>query len=121
VDRPHERPPDDSHAPRVEGRLPPGRSSADRRARPPFGSFGESVAKASTQALASGSASDDSTYTSLEGQIAGLTAQRDALAAKIRAALQAAAFDKKALNEQDAKGWIDQAQKLIDQAEALAG
>ena len=51
--------------------------------------------------------------------IASLTAQRDALASQIRAALNAAAFDGQALNEQQAKGWIDQANTLIQQAKEL--
>ncbi len=86
----------------------------------PFGAFGESIAKASTAALSSGSASDDATYTSIEGTIGSLTSQRDALAGSIRAGLNAAAFNGQALNEQQAKGWIAQAQSLIDQASALA-
>ncbi len=87
----------------------------------PFGAFGESVWKASTRALGSGSAADDSTYTSIAGSIATLTTQRNALAVKIRNALNAAAFDHKALNERQAKGWIDDAQDLIEQAGTLAG
>jgi hypothetical protein len=86
----------------------------------PFGEFGESIAKASTKAVSSGSASDDALYTSIEGSIANLTSQRNTLAVKIRNGLSAAAFDKKALNEQQAKGWIDQARSLIDQAASLA-
>jgi hypothetical protein len=75
---------------------------------------------ASTKALASGSATDDSTDTSIEGQIASLTTQRDALAATIKAALDDAAFNGKILNELQARGWFSQAQGLIDQAHALA-
>ena len=81
----------------------------------------EETLTASTRALASGSAADDSTYTSIQGQIASLTSQRDALVAQIRSGLNAAQFDGKALNEQQAKAWISQAQSLIDQATALAG
>jgi hypothetical protein len=86
----------------------------------PFGEFAMETLKASTNALASGSASDDSTYTSVEGQIQSLTTQRDTLAAQIKAALNSAAFDGKALNEQQAKGYIQQANDLIGQAAALA-
>ncbi|HEY7691925.1 MAG TPA: hypothetical protein VH816_06240 [Gaiellaceae bacterium] len=86
----------------------------------PFGAFGESIAKASTKALASGSASDDATYTSIEGSISSLTAKRDTLAVSIRNGLNGAAFAGKALSEQQAKGWIGQAQSLIDQAAKLA-
>jgi hypothetical protein len=87
----------------------------------PFGDFGESIANASTKAVSSGSVADDSTYTSIEGSIASLTSRRDTLAAKIKQGLNAAAFEKKALNEQEAKGWIEQAHRLIDQAARLAG
>jgi hypothetical protein len=85
-----------------------------------FGSFAMDTLKASTKALASGSATDDSTYTAIENQIASLTSQRNTLASTIKGALSAAAFDGQALDEQQAKGWIDQAQSLIDQAHALA-
>ena len=87
----------------------------------PFGQFGLDSLKASTSALKSGSASDDSRYASIETSIENLTAQRNALATKIRAGLNAAAFDDQALNEEQAKDWIDQAQSLLDQAHALAG
>ena len=39
---------------------------------------------------------------------------------QIRNALNAAAFDGQALDEQQAKDWIKQAQDLLDQAAALA-
>jgi hypothetical protein len=86
----------------------------------PFGSFSMSLLTASTRAIKSGSASDDSTYTSVENSISDLTTQRDALASQIRGALDAAAFGGQAINEQQAKGWIDQAQSLISQAATLA-
>jgi hypothetical protein len=75
---------------------------------------------ASTKAVKSGSASDDSTYTSLESSISSLTDERNTLAAKIRAALDGAAFSNEALNEQQAKKYIDDAQSLIARAAALA-
>src|SRR5207248_1175989 len=75
---------------------------------------------ASTHALNSASTLSDSRYTSLENSIQHLTSQRDALAAHIRSALNAAAFDGQAINEQQAKAWIAQAQSLIEQARALA-
>jgi hypothetical protein len=82
-----------------------------------FGSFAMEALRASTAAL---STSDEVRYGSIEDSIASLTTQRDALAARIRGGLNAAAFEGKALNEQQAKSWIDQAQRLIDQADALA-
>ena len=85
-----------------------------------FGSFAMYTLVASTKALASGSSTDDSTYTTIEGKIADLTTQRDALMAQIRTGLNNAEFAGQALNEQQAKGWIDSAQSLIDKAKALA-
>jgi hypothetical protein len=85
-----------------------------------FGSFAMNTLVASTRALASGSASDDSTYTTIEGKLQNLTSQRDTLMAQIRTGLNNAEFAGQALNEQQAKGWIDSAQSLIDQARALA-
>ncbi|MFL5946584.1 MAG: hypothetical protein ACJ74D_10255 [Gaiellaceae bacterium] len=86
----------------------------------PFGSFSMSMLAASTRAINSGSTSDDSAYTATENQISNLTAQRDGLAAQIKGALDGAAFGGTALNEQQAKRWIDAAQRLIDQASLLA-
>jgi hypothetical protein len=83
----------------------------------PFGSFALDAVKASTVALSS---TDETKYESIEDAISGLTTQRDALAGQIRGGLNAAAFDGKALNEQQAKGWIDQAQGLIEQMQTLA-
>jgi len=85
-----------------------------------FGTFAMDTLQASTRALASGSAADDSTYTAIEGQIASLTAQRDALASQMKGLLDAAAFDGQTLNEQQAKQLIDQGKGLLDQAHALA-
>ena len=85
----------------------------------PFGAFGMHTLSASTKAIESGTPADDGAYTSLEGDIASLTAQRDALASQIRAALNAAASGDAAINEQQAKGWISQAEALLDAAAAL--
>jgi len=85
-----------------------------------FGSFAMYTLVASTKALASGSSTDDSTYTTIEGKIADLTTQRDALMAQIRTGLNNAEFAGQALNAQQAKGWIVSAQSLIDKAKALA-
>ena len=85
----------------------------------PFGTFAMDTLVASTRAIESGSPADDSTYTGLEGQIEALTAQRDALGSQIRAALNAAASGDAALNEQQAKAWIRQAQSLLAEAAAL--
>jgi hypothetical protein len=83
----------------------------------PFGTFAMDTLDASTTALAS---TDDATYNGIEDAIASLTAQRDALAGQIRAALNAAAFDGVPLDEQQAKAWIGQAQTLLAAASDLA-
>jgi hypothetical protein len=84
-----------------------------------FGSFAMDTLKASTRALASNDAGD-STYASIEGQIQSLTSQRDALAAQIKAALDAATFDNQVLSHQQAQSYLSQSQSLLNQAAALA-
>jgi hypothetical protein len=84
-----------------------------------FGSFAMDTLKASTRALASNDAGD-STYASIEGQIQSLTSQRDALAAQIKVALDAATFDNQVLSNQQAQSYLSQAQSLLNQAAALA-
>jgi arylsulfatase A-like enzyme len=80
------------------------------------GEFGMATLAVSTRALSS----SDDTYNTLENQLSALGSQRDAVASQIKAALDAAAFNNQALNEQQAKSWIARAQSLIDQADALA-
>jgi hypothetical protein len=58
----------------------------------PFGQLSFDVLGASTRGLASGSASDDSTYTAISDRLAALTADRDALATEMRHMLNEAAF-----------------------------
>jgi hypothetical protein len=82
----------------------------------PFGPFGINTLTASTRALTG----DDATYLAIEAQIAALTSQRDALAGQMRTALNAAAFGNQSLDEQQAQGWIDQANGLLEQAAELA-
>src|SRR5262245_17822359 len=50
----------------------------------PFGTFSMSLLKASTEAIKSGSDTNDSTYSRIEGEISALTSRRDALASQIR-------------------------------------
>jgi hypothetical protein len=85
----------------------------------PFGDFSQATLVMSTAAIKSDTA-DDARYTSIEGQITALTDRRDVLAAKIRGALDGAAFAGQDLSEQKAKVWIIQAERLIAQAKALA-
>ncbi len=86
----------------------------------PFGRFGLDTLQASTRGLLSGSDDDDSVYTATENAIASLTAERDELARAIRQALNATEFRGVSLDEQRVLGWIEQAQRLLDQAAALA-
>jgi hypothetical protein len=86
----------------------------------PFGEFSAAALVASTQALNSGTATDDSTYASIEGQVESLTSERDSLAAQIRTALDDAAFRGKPIDNQQAKVFIAQAHVLIDRAQTLA-
>jgi len=62
----------------------------------------------------------DPVYMALEGKIAAWTATRDGLAAQIKALLEGAEFGGDAINEQQAKGIISQAQTLLDEAAACA-
>jgi hypothetical protein len=82
-----------------------------------FGSFAKDTLKASTAGIES---SDEATYERIESTIGSLTARRDALATRIKTELDAAAFDGQALNEQQAKSDIAQAQSIIDAAAGLA-
>jgi hypothetical protein len=67
-----------------------------------------------TRALASGSSADDSTYTTLENQIASWTSQRDALATQIKGVLDGADFGGTAITQHMARSLAGQAQSLID-------
>jgi hypothetical protein len=86
----------------------------------PFGEFGMDTPEASTVALKSGSAGDDSRYTSVESRIESLTNDRNEVAREIRDALDAAEFQRKALNQQQALRLIARAAVLIVRAKALA-
>ncbi len=87
----------------------------------PVGELGLASLKISTTALRSGSEADDSTYTSLENQLASFATQRDALAAQMSAALEGAAFNGQAIDEQQAQSLIDQGNALLDSVNSLAG
>ena len=86
----------------------------------PFGPFAADTLVASTRAIASGSATDDSAYASTESSISSLTSQRDALEAQMRTALTNATFGGQLASEQQLKSMIDQGNQLLDHASALA-
>ncbi len=86
----------------------------------PFGQFAQSTLAASTKALASGSATNDSHYTFVESALQSLTSQRDALATTISTQLDGAAFGTSKLPPHiDILREIDQAKLLIREAQAL--
>jgi len=85
-----------------------------------FGSFSMDTLTASTRALASGSSSDDSTYTAIENQITALTNQRNALAAEIRAGFNQAESGGGNLSENQIRAWNRAADDLLARAHALA-
>jgi hypothetical protein len=85
-----------------------------------FGEFAMNTLTASTKALASGNAGDDTRYNSIESQIQTLTAQRNALAAQIRTGLNDAQFNGVKLSENQIKDWTSAAQGIIDASAALA-
>jgi hypothetical protein len=82
----------------------------------PFGQLGMDAIAVSTAAING----DDSLYADLEDQLEALTVDRDALAAQIRDALEAAAFGGQPLNNQEAKAMIAAGNALIERADALA-
>jgi hypothetical protein len=88
----------------------------------PFGRFAGDTLAASTTALASGSASDDSRYTTIESRIQALTQRRDALAAQMRTLLTNAAFGPGHghFDERQARRLIVQGIVLLVQGRALA-
>jgi hypothetical protein len=83
-----------------------------------FGEFAMDTLKASTKALASNDAGD-LTYTTIEGQIQSLTAQRDALAAQMIGLLEGAEFNGQAFSDAQAQSLIAQGEALLNQAKAL--
>ncbi len=84
-----------------------------------FGSFSMDTLVASTRALASNSAGDE-TYTTIENQIHLLTDQRDALAADIRTGLNNAEFNGTNLSERQIRSWTQTSDALLAQAHDLA-
>jgi Sulfatase len=89
----------------------------------PLGQLGMASLSISTTALESGSASDDSTYRQLEKQLQTITTQRDALASRMIATLEAGEFGTNgsaSFNQSQVQKLIQQGQTLINRVEALA-
>jgi hypothetical protein len=92
-----------------------------KRINAPVGELGLASLTASTKALESGNAADDSTYTQLENKLLSITGERNALASQMIALLQGAEFNGQPIDKSQARQLIDQGQALIDQVNALAG
>jgi hypothetical protein len=76
----------------------------------PLGELGRRTLRISTRALSG----DDATYSTLEAQIANLTAQRDAIAQRMIAILEAAAFSNAHVDEGEANDLIAAANGLLE-------
>ncbi len=85
----------------------------------PFGRLALASLKISTAALASDT-SDDSAYTALENKIATFTAQRDTIAAEMRAMLNGAAFKDDVFDEVTARQLINHAEALLEEVSRCA-
>jgi hypothetical protein len=82
----------------------------------PFGALGHATIAVSTAALNG----DDATYRRLEAALTDLTADRNAVAARMRALLEAAAFDGRPVDQRQARRLIRQGERLLRRAAALA-
>jgi hypothetical protein len=80
------------------------------------GPFGLATLATSTNALESGSATDDSTYTKLEDQLVTLGERRNALSAQMIALLEGAEFNGTPITHQQARPLEAQAQQLLADA-----
>src|SRR5262249_25562229 len=84
------------------------------------GELGLASLKISADALESGNARDDSSYTDLENQLSSITTERNSLASQMIALLEGAEFDGQPITQQQAQPLIAQGQALLDQVNALA-
>ena len=91
--------------------------AAYKQIQAPFGQLGMDSLQVSTFALNS---TDPTTYLTLEQEIQEWTTERDTIAAQMKAMLEGAAFGGRAIDENQAKSLISQAQRLISQASSAA-
>jgi len=87
----------------------------------PVGQFGLSTLRLSTTALASGSSANDSTYTSLENQLAAWGAERDALAGQMQSLLEGVEFGGATLDPASTQALINSGWSLLQQVSNAAG
>jgi hypothetical protein len=85
-------------------------ASAYKAINAPVGELGRRTLELSTRALVS----DAATYATLEEQLTSITAQRNALVARMSAILESAAFDHAPINEDEARDLIQAADALIE-------
>jgi len=83
-----------------------------------FGQFALATLKGATDAVES-TTTNDQEYTQTDATIASLTSQRDALADQIKGAFHDAVYGNQPITQSQAQSWIDQANSLISQAQAL--
>lgn len=91
--------------------------AAYKQIQAPFGQLGMDSLQVSTFALNS---TDPTTYLTLEQEIQEWTTERDTIAAQMKAMLEGAAFGGQAIDENQAKSLISEAQSLISQAATAA-
>jgi arylsulfatase A-like enzyme len=85
-------------------------AAAYKQINAPLGELGRRTLMISTRALTG----DDATYNALEEEIASVTAQRNAIAGRMIAILEAAAFQHTHVDEDEARQLIDAAGRLIE-------
>jgi hypothetical protein len=85
----------------------------------PVGPLGLASLRASTLALESGNAADDSSYTNIESRLTSITNQRNNLAKQMIALLEGAAFDGQDIDKDMAIQLIAEAQALMDEVNNL--
>jgi hypothetical protein len=86
----------------------------------PVGALNLDGIRVSTRAIASGSAANDATYAAREEALSDLTTQRDQVAAQIESGLSAAAFNGRAIDQEQGERLLDQSRDLLDRASELA-
>jgi len=85
------------------------------------GQFGTDTLLASTRALASGSATDDSQYKATEAKLASLADRRDAFAQTVKEQLDAVEFHHATLGRRFVDAEVGVCDALLNQAHRLAG
>ncbi len=85
----------------------------------PVGPLGLASLRISTRALASGDATNDSTYNNLEKQLSIITSLRDDLASRMEDRLEDAEFHNQPIHWWEALAFSSEAQALLDYAEAI--